>query len=195
MGKIWRIEDVDPDNPEERFLPALQYIPVGFGSDAGGRNRMVFPEPIARAISRHLTEAGCPPMDPALATKKVRRPFRGEQHALNGMGDWVPVDEPDPDPVVIQDPASMTVREREAVVERMRYMGYRINEPEPDQPTARVVDAVDDPPRFDPTGHTVTEVNAYLRDLDDEVERLRVLYTERKGKARNGILKRHDTRR
>ncbi|WP_159840220.1 phage gene 29 protein family protein [Nocardia sp. CY41] len=192
MGKIWRIEDIDPNNPEERFLPALQFIPVGFGSDSGGRNRIVFPEALARAISKHMTEAGCPPMDPALATKKVMRPYRGEQHQLNAMGTWVPVDEEEPEPVVIQDPATMTVREREAQIERLRYMGYRINEPEEPQRTARVVDAVDEPPQFDPTTHTVTEVNAYLRDSKtSDLERRRVLYAERKNKARPGILKRH----
>ncbi|MFE7799000.1 DUF2744 domain-containing protein [Nocardia sp. NPDC057440] len=191
MGKIWRLEDIDPDNPEERFLSVLQFIPIGFGADAGGKNRIVWPEAITRAISKHLTEAGVPPVDPALATKKIRAPYRGEQHPLNGMGDWVGVDEAEPEKIVIQDPASMTVREREAVVERLRYQGYRINDPEPEQPTAKVVDAIDEPPRFDPNIHTVTEVNAYLRDLDDEVEMRRVLYTERKGQARNGILKRH----
>ncbi|MEV6555863.1 DUF2744 domain-containing protein [Nocardia sp. NPDC051756] len=191
MGKIWRLEDCDPDNPEERFLYALQFIPVGFGSDAGGRNRIVWPEAIARAISKHLAEVGCPPIDPDLATKTLRRPYRGEQTPFNGLGDWGPVGEAEPDPVVIQDPASMTVREREAVVERLRYQGYRINEPEPEQPTAQVVDALDEPPRFDPAAHSVTEVNAYLRDLDDDVERGRVLYAERNGQARNGILKRH----
>jgi hypothetical protein len=191
VAKIWRLEDIDPDNPEERFLPALQSIPVGFGGDAGGRNRMVWPEPIARAISKHLTECGVPPIDPEQATIEYRRPYRGEQNRFNGAGGWVPKgSEPQPDPVVIQDPATMTVREREAVVERMRYMGYRINEPEEQPRKARVVDAIDEPPRFDPTSHTVTEVNAYLRDTDD-LERRRVIYAERKNKARPGILKRH----
>ncbi len=190
MGKIWRLDDIDPDDPEQRFLPALQYIPVGFGTDAGGRNRIIMPEALARAISKHLTECGAPPMDPELAVKKIRAPFRGEQSSLNPMGDWVPVDEPDPPKVTLQDPASMTVPERTAVVERLRYMGYRINEPQEKAATARVVDAIDDPPRFDPHTHSVVEVNTYLRALDDEVEMRRVLYQEKHGQARRGILKR-----
>ncbi|WP_069166798.1 phage gene 29 protein family protein [Nocardia altamirensis] len=185
MSTLWRIEDIDPDNPEERFLPALQCIPIL------GRTPMVFVEPLARAISKHLTEAGCPPMDPALATKKFQRPYRGEQHQLNGMGQWVDLDVPDPEPFVVQDPASMTVREREAQVERLRYLGYKIDEPEPATPTAHVIDTLDTPPRFDPAAHSVTEVNAYLRALDDQIEHRRVLHAERNGKARNGILKRH----
>ncbi|MEV0247975.1 DUF2744 domain-containing protein [Nocardia sp. NPDC050712] len=192
MGKIWRLEDIDPDNPEERFLPALQSIPIGFGSDAAGKNRIIWPEPIARAISKHLTEAGVPPIDPETATIEYRPPYRGEQSRFNGMGGWVPKgSDPAPDPVVIQDPASMTVRERDAVVERLRYQGYRINEPEPKAPTAQVVDTLDEPPRFDPAGHTVSEVNAYLRGIDDRIEYGRVLHAERNGQARNGILKRN----
>ena len=192
MGKIWRLEDIDPENPEERFLPVLQFIPIGWGGDSNSRQRIVWPEAIARAISKHMAEAGCPPIDPALATKKLRPPYRGEQHPLNGMGGWVPLDEEEPEPVTIQDPMTMTKRERQAVVERLRYGGYRINEPPPEQPVAKVVDTIDGPPRFDPSTHTVTETNTYLRSLGDtdEVEKRRVLYTERHGQARNGILKR-----
>ena len=87
----------------------------------------------------------------------------------------------------------MAVREREAVVERLRYMGYRINEPEVPPRTARVVGAIDEPPRWDPAAHSVKETNAYLRGLDDEVERRRVIYAERNGKARPGILKRWES--
>lgn len=189
MGRIWRIEDINPDNPEERFLPALQCIPMG-----PGMQRMVLPEAICRFISKHLTEAGCPPMDPALATKKYRPPVRGINHPLNGAADWVPLDAPEVPPVTIQDPVAMTDHEREAQVERLRYLGYRINEPEPVTVTGQVIDALDDPPRFDPDEHTVTEVCVYLRELGDTdpVERGRVLYRERKNKGRNGILKRFE---
>lgn len=54
--------------------------------------------------------------------------------------------------------------------------GYRIVEPAP------VVVSV-----FDPSAHTVSEVNAYLETVD-EAERARVLEAERAGKARKGIL-------
>ncbi|ATL65150.1 phage gene 29 protein family protein [Nocardia terpenica] len=184
---FWSIDSIDPADPEQRFLPALQAIPIM------GRTPIIFPEPIARAISKHLTEAGCPPMDASLAVKKFQRPYRGEQTVFNPAGQWVDIDAPEPEPVVIQDPAAMTVREREAQVERLRYLGYRINDPEPATPTAKVVDTLDTPPRFDPAAHSVREVNTYLRELgeDDPLERRRVLHAERQGKGRNGILKRH----
>lgn len=186
MSRIWRLEDIDPDDPEQRFLPVLQALPYGPNATP-----MVFPESIARAISRHLTECGVPPIDPDAATKKLRLPHRGPNTGLNGAITWVPIDDEDAaPPVVIQDPATMTVFEREAVVERLRYQGYRINEPEDPPPTARVVDALDEPPRFDPSQHSVTEVLVYLRELDDDIERGRVLHAERTGQARKGILKR-----
>ncbi|WP_280389319.1 phage gene 29 protein family protein [Nocardia wallacei] len=187
MGKIWRIEDINPDDPEERFLPALQCIPMG-----PGMQRMVLPEAICRFISKHLTEAGCPPMDPALATKKYRPPVRGQNHPLNSAADWVPLDAPEPEPVVVQDPATLTVHEQEAQLERYRYMGYKVEKPPPPEPQAFEIDQLDDPPRFPPGEHTVTEVCAYLRELGDTdpVERGRVLYAERHGKGRNRILKR-----
>jgi hypothetical protein len=182
---IWRQEDVNPDDPEERFLAVLQFVPMV------GQSPMGFPEYMARQISKHLTECGVPPVDMALATKKLIRPYRGQQHALNGLGQWVPLDVEEPDPIVIQDPAAMTSHEREAQVERLRYLGYKVNEPEAQAPAAQDVDALDDPPQFDPGPRTVTEVNTYLRGLDDPVERGRVLYAERNGAARAGILKRH----
>ncbi|MBF5002214.1 DUF2744 domain-containing protein [Nocardia sp. BSTN01] len=186
-GRIWRIEDIDPDNPEERFLPALQCIPLG-----PGMQRMVLPEPMCRMISKHLTEAGCPPMDPALATKEYLPPVRGINHPLNGAADWVKPGTPAPEPYTVQDPESLTVHEQAAQLERYRHMGYRIEKPQPEPSAARTVDAIDEPPRFDPGTHSVTEVCSYLRELadTDPVERGRVLYAERNGKNRNGILKR-----
>ena len=66
-----------------------------------------------------------------------------------------------------------------------------MNDPVPEPSKARVVDALDQPPRWDPAPHSVTEVNAFLRGLeDDPVERGRILFAERNGKARNGILRR-----
>src|SRR5690606_16939511 len=127
---------------------ASMYIPVA------GRSPMVFPRMIGETFSKHYHECGFVHVDyiRSLADengmvhvdklpeqqKKFRRPYRGQQHLLNGMGGWVPMDSEDPEPVVIQDPATMTNEELNAQVERMRYMGFRINEPEPDQGRASV---------------------------------------------------------
>lgn len=200
-SQIPRLEDCDPDDPDQALVWASMYIPVA------GRSPMVWPRMIAELISRHYTECGIVHA-PSLArlanshgfihvdqlpkqTKKFMRPYRGQQHPLNGAGGWVAMDEPEEPPIVIQDPAEMTVHEREAQIERLRYLGYKVDEPEPETPKARVVDPAERPPRFDPSAHTSAEVNAYLRDLDDDLERRRVLHAERQGKARNGILKHH----
>lgn len=190
--------ECDPTVPAEAMLWASMYIPVA------GRSPMVFPRMIAEKFSEHYTEAGFVHVDYIRSMadengmvhvdqlpqqkKKFRRPFRGAQSPLNGMGGWVPMDEVEPDPVRIQDPAAMTVAEREAVVERLRYKGYRINEPEEAPKKASIGVA---PPRLDPSSKSVKEVNAYLRDLTDKTEYRSVVAAEQAGKARPGILKRH----
>lgn len=187
MGRIWRLQDIDPNNPEERFLPALQCIPLG-----PGMQRLVLPEAMARWISKHMSECGCPPIDPELAVKDYLPPRRGQNHPLNASADWVTPGTPAPDPFMVQDPESLTVHEREAQIERYRHMGYKVEKIQPEPSTLAAVDALDDPPRFDPTTHTVTEVCAYLRELGDSdpVERGRVLYQEKHNRKRNGILRR-----
>jgi hypothetical protein len=64
--------------------------------------------------------------------------------------------------------------------------GYTIVAPDSEPET---VEAATLPPQeqFDPSQHTVAEVNAYLEDADPD-EKARVLEQERAGKARKGIL-------
>jgi hypothetical protein len=147
---------------------------------------------IAKAWSKHLYKCGFR-FHPELQQIKRQRPYRGQQHALNGIHAWVPVDSDEPEPITIQDPMSLTVHEREAQVERLRYMGYKINEPDREDPKAQVIDTLDDHARFDPSEHTAMEVISYLHELGDtdEVETRRVIFRERSDRKRNNILKRH----
>lgn len=192
----------DWNDPSQAMVWASMYIPVL------GRSPMVFPRIIAEKLSEHYTACGYVHVDQVAALadengyvhvsqlpeqkQKLVRPYRGQQHELNPMGRWASMDEIEPEPVVIQDPAAMTVHEREAQVERLRYLGYRVNEPEPETPKGHVEDPLDQPPSFNPDEHTVTEVNAYLRDLEDKTEYARVVRAEKRGQARQGILKRHN---
>lgn len=148
---------------------------------------------IAKAWSKHLYKCGFR-FHPELQDIKRQRPYRGQQHALNGLHAWVPVDTEEPDPIVIQDPVSMTVHEREAQVERLRYLGYRINEPGPEDSKAYVIDAVEDPSLFDPSEHTAMEVISYLRELSDLdiLEKQRVVRKERQDRKRKNVLKRYE---
>lgn len=189
--------ECDPTVPEQAMLWASMYVPVA------GRSPMIFPRMIAETFSKHYVECGFVHVDHVRSmadengmvhvdqlpkqTKKFQRPYRGQQHLLNGAGGWVSMDTEDPDPVVIQDPASMTSQEREAVVERLRYRGYRIDEPEPEDKKASVVT----PPKFNPKTHSVKEVNAYLKSLKDKDEYKNVILAEMAGRKRPGILKRH----
>lgn len=195
-------DSCDWNKPSEALLWASMYIPVL------GRSPMVFPRLIAERLSEHYDACGFVHVDriAALADEngyihvdqlpkqrqKLVRPYRGQQTQLNPMGRWAPMDEEEPEPIVIQDPAAMTVHEREAQVERLRYLGYKINEPEPAKPKGGVEDPLDLPPEFNPDEHSVTEVNAYLRACEDRTEYVRVVRAEKRGQARKGILKRFD---
>lgn len=193
-------DSCDWNNPSEAFLWASMYIPVL------GRSPMVWPRMIAEKMSEHYDACGFVHVDRVAALadengyihvdqlpkqrQKLMRPYRGQQTELNPMGRWVPMDEDEPEPVRIQDPVAMTVHEREAQVERLRYLGYQVNEPEPEKPKGGVEDVFDHPPSFDPTDKTVTAVNAYLRVCEDRTEYVRVIRAEKRGQARQGILKR-----
>lgn len=120
---------------------------------------------------------------PELQTKKIRPPHRGQQHSLNGSVLVVDVDDPDPDPVVIQDPAALTAFEQEIQLERYRQLG-RIPEPNP------VVEGAEElsGDLFDPADHTPSTVNGYLMAAQP-VERRRVIAAEMTGKKRDQILR------
>jgi len=70
--------------------------------------------------------------------------------------------------------------------------GYLIQDPEPEPAEDEILvqqppDPIPDPNAFDPSSHTVNEVNSYLSTAGAE-ETARVLEAERVGKARKGIL-------
>jgi Protein of unknown function (DUF2744) len=200
MSKLWSAADCsDPGKPDEVFLYELQAIPLI------GRSPLTVPLEWAKAFSKHLVErCGVLPYrllvnladedgkidiaDLPQPKMKLARPYRGQQSRFNNAAQWIPVEQDEPDPVVIQDPVSMTAQEADAVAERLRYRGYRVNEPVPKSPGGEVT-TLPLAPRWNPGDHSVSEVIAYLRNLDDEVEKGRVLAAERTGKARNGILK------
>ena len=200
MGRIWYPEDGDPDDPETSTLYAWQSIPVV------GRNPLVFGhESVPRAISKHAHELAIVPAQSLrrladengmihvdqlpVPSKKLFRPYRGDQSAYNPMLQWIPADADVPEPVRIQDPAQMTVQERSAQIERLRYLGYKIDEPDPKTPTAQET-VLMPAPRWDPNTHTAAEVIAYVLECDDLIERERVLAAERTGRARKRVLKR-----
>jgi hypothetical protein len=116
---------------------------------------------------------------------KLRMPYRGQQHATNGLLKWVDLDDEDPEPVMIQDPAELTVHEQMVQVERLRFTGA-IKDPEPEVVAAQVVNR----PLFDPSEHTPSYVNGYLAG-QSELEIRRVIAAEMCGKARDQILRKH----
>lgn len=110
--------------PEEHALWALVCPPVV------GTSPMLIPNFVARKLSAALWHAGFR-HHPELQTQKPQRAHRGPQGPLNGMTKWVPVTEPDPDPVILPNLAEMTVAEREAVMSQARALGMVPEAPEP----------------------------------------------------------------
>lgn len=104
------------NDPEEHFLWALMNSP-GINTSP-----LIMPEKMARQLSKHLHECGFR-HDPAAQEKKLLRPFRGQQNNFNGMAKWVPMDEPEPDPVVLPDVNALTPQENEAMLAQYRANG------------------------------------------------------------------------
>lgn len=107
---------------------------------------LTLPGPLGRCMSKHQRQLGVVHVDELRAMadengmihidqlpvqqKKYQRPIRGQQIPLNNASTWVPMDTPEPEPIVIQDPQAMTRPEIEALKARLRDMGeFDVDEP------------------------------------------------------------------
>lgn len=115
-------------------------------------------------------------------TIKLRLPHSGQPHPMNGLLEWVPVDEPDVAPIRLPSADEMDVLERAVMAEDLRRVGA-IPTPEPEIVTAEVVHLN----AFNPDEHIPSTVIGYLIGADVG-ERRRVLAAEMRGKNRNKIL-------
>ncbi len=113
---------------------------------------------------------------------RYRPPYRGQQHTLN-HGVWVPMDEKDPEPFAVPDPAEFTSHEQEAMAERLYHTGVLKRE----DPKPEGAQAVRAP--FNPADHTPSSVNTYLEYCADDHERRRVIAAEMTGKKRQQVLR------
>ncbi|MCK8671012.1 DUF2744 domain-containing protein [Rhodococcus sp. HM1] len=116
--------------------------------------------------------------------KRHRPPYRGQQHAMNASH-WVDMDDENPEPFAIPDPALYTPHEQAAIVERMYYTGV-LKRAEPEVDKASVGKAR---PIFNPADHTPNAVNTYLEYCANDAERRRVIAAEMNGKKRGQILR------
>lgn len=140
--------DTDFNKPEEHFGWALRNVP-GMGSDVS------IPAAWAEKISAHLVEIGfifgphllqyadengnIPVAKIPVQTKKLLPPFRGPHNHFNAAVSWVPMDTPDPNPIVLPDVNKLTEQERQALLDAFRARGD-IAEPEPAPNYAAVLD-------------------------------------------------------
>lgn len=68
---------------------------------------------------------------------KLAPPMRGPRHNFNNATQWVPVDQPDPEPMRLPDITTLTVQENEAMLAQYRAAGMI------PAPTTQPVGAVD----------------------------------------------------
>ncbi|MFE7797052.1 DUF2744 domain-containing protein [Nocardia sp. NPDC057440] len=109
-------KDCDPTDPEQHFLWALTQIPYNHQVTQPVQPR------IARVMSKHLYELGFR-HHPQLQSKKLQMPYRGQQHTLNGMSVWVPMDSEAPEPPPQHNVKAMTREEQEVLKKELEDVG------------------------------------------------------------------------
>lgn len=182
MGqKIPTRDNCNPDDPYEAFQWLFVALPFV------GDQTFTPQDDILRQWSKRMADLGFEQPDPAKAKIKLRPARRGPEHTLNGLSDWVSVDEPDPEPVIIPDVGLYTRSEQEIIAEQLRYHGVVKDEPRQES-TARAY-SLD---QFDPSDATPSEVNGYLKGIASQgnwEEMQRVIAAEMTGKKRDQILR------
>lgn len=116
----------DFGDPEQRFVWALRGLEFnGFP--------LVVPEQVARAWSRHLSECGFVHVSeleglvdeddlPNRQTVHFQPPVRGQDHAMNASGQWIPVEDA-VEPPVTSAVGLMTPAEKAEVIASLREEG------------------------------------------------------------------------
>lgn len=193
--RIPTLENCDPNDPEQvlqwiavqlPFAGQQEYTP-GPDQRAAWSKRwdslaIVYAPSLAKLADEngniHVSQLPQPKL-------KLRAPYRGQQHYLNGAMQWVDIDEPEVSPVALPDMAEYTRHEQEFIAEQLRYHGV-VKSDEPKMDTAVVVDGSD---LFNPADHTVSAVNGYLMAPIPMSEKRRVIALEMSSKKpRQGIL-------
>lgn len=131
MVKILRPEDCDPNDPDTAFAWVFQFMPIG-----NGESPVLMPDYMRKQFSRIAHGAGLV-HDPERQYMKVQRPLRGQQTALNGLGRWVKIDEPEPDTVRLPNIDAMTVEENAAMIAQYEARGM-IRQQRPAPKPARI---------------------------------------------------------
>lgn len=121
----------DPTKPEEHLLWGLVQIPY---SD---KVTQPIQTKVARVMSQHLHELGFR-HHPDLQTKKLHMPHRGQQHALNAMARWVPMDAEEDEPITLPDVRKMTRAEQELMKQELKDVGVIQDPPKHLGKTAQV---------------------------------------------------------
>lgn len=175
MSQIPKQENCNPEDPRDAFRWAFVALPF-----AGSTPLIVDPNVIPD-WSQLLWDLGFR-HHPELQTKRVIPPPRGPE-MFNPAVLVVDKDAPDPDPVVIQDPATLNAHEQEIQLERYRQIGRLPAEGNPGEGAELYGGNL-----FNPSDHSPSTVIGYLMAASP-AERRRVLAAEMCGRKRDRILR------
>lgn len=204
-GGFPTFENCNPNCPEEAFLPTFAGLPGMKGAP------LPFPVEYLKMVSRRQWDCGSRPMGSVVPPKRVikyQRPQTSNPHWLTSPGVWVDINEPERNTLDIKEfvqslpqDAKRQLAEAlgfdpQAAVPEDDQLADRWEAPAPERrygrPSRDGASVSNEPLPFDPIHKTVTEVLAYLRDVDED-ERGRVLDIEKfLGAGRRGILKRFE---
>ncbi|QIS16504.1 phage gene 29 protein family protein [Nocardia arthritidis] len=171
-------EGQEPD-PKVIYQWALAAIPFH------GSTPLILQEEARAQLSELLWNLGFE-HNPEKQTKKIRAPWRGQQHYLNGAIEVVDVNDPEPDPVTIPDPLAYTAHEQAVMAERLYHTGM-LGDRVPAYREHEFAEEESGAP-FDPAEHSPSTVNGYLMAAKPP-ERRRVIAAEMVGKQRDQILR------
>ncbi|MFE2994075.1 DUF2744 domain-containing protein [Nocardia sp. NPDC059246] len=204
-GGFPTLDNTNPNCPEEAFLHTYGGLPGMNGAP------LPFPVEYLKMVSRRQWDCGARPMGSVVPPERIikyQRPQTSNPHWLTSPGVWVDINEPDRNQLDIKEfVQSLPQDAKRQLAEALGFdplaavpeddrLAESFEAPKPERrygrPSRDGASVTNEPLPFDPIHRTVTEVLAYLRDVDDE-ERGRVLDIERfLGSARRGILKRYE---
>jgi hypothetical protein len=150
-------EECDLTKPEEQFLWMLTQVDMGEGTQP-----QTIMLNLAKAISKHLSECGATYV-PERQTKKYIPPYRGQQHHLNALGMWVPMDYEEPEAVRLPNPEAMTPHERQLMVDELDKLGM-IPHPEPARGIVAEISTVRDLRERAKANHTAQKLRERASD-------------------------------
>lgn len=130
MSRFPTQDECDQEDKRQWAAWAIHHLPLG-------QEGMTMQPHLVEAFCEHFWECGFR-HHPELQTRKMQKPFRGQQHTQNASARWVDMDKDDPEPVTLPDVAAMTPHEQQVIIDELKSIGRLKDPPKDLGPTAEV---------------------------------------------------------